>query len=157
MTTETVNEKVSKRESKAAKEDKDKEVAEVEDSSLATKKPKKERVGLPIEGRMRIVQSNAKDIEFEGSLWAEVESFHGEELKKARYTRLSVYRVVGKKTFVAVVTHLSKFPHVQPRYEAVVCTEDEEVVKFFGLGYLAKKLYKKLNISEARGTLERLN
>lgn len=157
MATETIEkEKVTKRESKVKDLEK-KETVEAAVESVETKKPKKERIGLPVEGRMRIIQSKAKDLEFEGSLWAEVESFHGDELKKTRYTRLSVYRVTGKNVFVAVVTHLSKFQHVQPRYEAAVCTEDEDVVKFFGLGYLAKKLYKKLNIAEARGTLSKLN
>lgn len=123
--------------------------------SAGKKKEKEERQGLPKSGRIRIPRENQQDLEFTGRVLAEVEGYHGAsvQVKKSRWTRLSVYQVEGKEhLYVCVVTHIS-FDRHPPVYFSKVFSTYEELIGFTGHTFLAKRLYRKLGLDADVETL----
>ena len=68
--------------------------------------------------------------------------------KDDRWTELSLYKTKGGK-FVCSEIGYTKWQGEQTRYKAEVCETTEEVVEFFGHGWVSKELYSDAGIDTA--------
>lgn len=108
-----------------------------------------------IESRFVVKRDNASDLEFHGKLagFASNRKFpdqqEGEVKPNAptsRWTVLSLYQTKGG-SFVCHQANYSINPGEHDKLEAIVTKDKDEVIKFFGYRWLAKKLYDSANFN----------
>jgi len=89
-------------------------------------------------------RDNEPDFQFFGTLLASVPDSSNAE----RWTELCLY-LTKKGTFICQEIGHTKKQGEQNRFKAETAASIEDVTKFFGYGWLAKKLYLKANINSA--------
>lgn len=94
--------------------------------------------------------SNAPDIRFAGEKIAEVSSSKHRDSefysgKTGRWTELLLYKTKGGK-FVCQQVGRTEWAGEYDRHSAEVCATLDDVKKFFGFGWLAKRLYRMAQI-----------
>lgn len=95
-----------------------------------------------------IDRQNARPIKFSGEKIASTDSRQG---SNGRWTELALYKTDSGK-YVCEKIGLTLWQGGEGGRntdEAVVCESITEVVEYFGLGWLAKEIYQKVNIDIA--------
>lgn len=93
---------------------------------------------------IKVKRDGDRDIKFAGSLIAKVSSPE----KNGRRQVLRLY-LSDKGKFICQRINYTRWPDEISRFEAKVYTNYIEVIEFFGLGWLAKELYRNAKIEEA--------
>lgn len=89
-----------------------------------------------------LIRTNRPDIRFEGEKLAEVQN---SPYFNSRCEKLELYRSKGGKYLCQRIS-IATLPGWNNEYEGRVCDTLEEVIKFFGYGDLAKRLYREAGI-----------
>lgn len=99
-----------------------------------------------------LTRDNAPDIRFEGDLIVSVRSSPNNASgsysgSPGRWTTLRLYLSKGGRYVCHRIEH-TIWEGDTDSYSATVCDTDEQVIKFFGHGWLAKELYEKAGIDD---------
>lgn len=96
---------------------------------------------------MTLGVDGAADISFTGEKIASVSSYCS-STNDNRWTELYLFKTAGGK-FVCHQVGETRWYGERAKYKARVCETIEEVVNFFGYGWLAKELYAEAKIDAA--------
>lgn len=100
-----------------------------------------------------IARDNDRPIRFSGELIASATSsdnnaHHNYSGSTGRWTTLELYRTKGGKYICSQVGH-TRWEKERTRYSAAICSTEEEVFKFLGHGWLAKRLYDNADLDSS--------
>lgn len=95
-----------------------------------------------------IKQDEGPDLEIVGRRMARIASGDEHFNNKGRWTELAIYRTAAGK-FVATEIGRTANPGERDRYSYWICSTEQDVVEYLGLGRLAKDLYRQARIDAA--------
>ena len=90
-----------------------------------------------------VLRDNARDLKFTGEQIAFVTSKTAD--KGDRWTELTLYRT-GSGKLICSQVGFTCWEKEHDRHTGAVCETNDEVIEFFGLGWLAKELYAEAKI-----------
>ena len=93
-----------------------------------------------------VPNDNGQDFEFTGEVIASASSASEDPNKpKNRWTELVVYKTDSLK-YVCHQIGRTDMTNERDRFSAKVCYNEKEIIKFFGMGWLAKEIYNAMSI-----------
>lgn len=92
-----------------------------------------------------LTRDGGKDVRFSGEMLGEASSHAGRGEEQNRWAEIRLYRTGGGK-YVCEQVGRTQTPGEHDRHTVVVCDTVEEVINFFGFGWLAKELYQRAGI-----------
>lgn len=91
-----------------------------------------------------VTNDNAKDLEFEGELIANFDSYPG-YLETGKWLELNLYKTRARK-FICQKVYKTQWEKESDSFKATVANSEKGVIAFFGMSDAAKELYESAGI-----------
>ena len=117
--------------------------------------PETENIDIESDIKDQIVRRDSdRDIKFKGDKVASAESSPNKAMGSSysgstgRYTQLAIYKTAGGK-YICEKIERTQWVGERDRFHGAVCETTDQVIEFFGIGWLAKELYYNAGIDSS--------